>query len=76
MKLVHHKNRLPDKPWGCPLTKNRSNWCHAHCTPINTIGACGRVAPHALRGRTQRAIRMCNLKEESLQVQTVGAIQG
>ncbi len=47
------KNRAT---WGCPRTKNRSNWCYAFCTPKNGLGECGRPAAHALLGRTQRAI--------------------
>jgi hypothetical protein len=41
---------------GCPLTKNRSAWCYRLCPPVNGRGACGRIAPHALRGRTDLAI--------------------
>ena len=41
---------------GCPLTKNRSAWCYRLCAPVDGLGACGRVAPHALRGRTDLAI--------------------
>lgn len=41
---------------GCPLTKNRVLWCHRLCAPKNGIGACGRVAPHAVQGRTAEAI--------------------
>jgi hypothetical protein len=41
---------------GCPLTKNRSNWCFGLCRPDGERGLCGRVAPHAIVGRTQRAI--------------------
>lgn len=45
------------KEWGCPLTKSRTNWCYALCTPVEGKGECGRVAPHALTGRTDGAIR-------------------
>jgi hypothetical protein len=41
---------------GCPLTKNRSAWCYRLCAPEDGIGLCGRIAPHALRGRTDLAI--------------------
>jgi len=56
IRLVHTGNRPPDFHLGCPLTHNRSSWCNAYCVPVKGMGACGRIAPHALRGRTQRAI--------------------
>jgi len=49
--------RVPEYTFlGCSLTKSRTAWCHRVCTPVQGIGACGRVAPHALLGRTQEAI--------------------
>jgi hypothetical protein len=45
-----------DRLTGCPLTKNRSNWCFALCHPQGGLGHCGRAAPHAIVGRTQQAI--------------------
>jgi hypothetical protein len=48
--------------WGCPLTKNRSNWCYRMCAPVNGLGQCGRVAPHTLRGRTDLAIERYNAR--------------
>lgn len=56
MRLVHLKKTSERKAWGCPRTKNRSNWCHAWCTPQDGLGDCGRLAPHGMMGRTQRAI--------------------
>ena len=41
---------------GCPLTKSHSLWCHGLCVPKEGIGFCGRVAPHAVMGRTGAAI--------------------
>ena len=41
---------------GCPLTKSHTARCHRVCTPVGGIGFCGRIAPHALLGRTQQAI--------------------
>jgi hypothetical protein len=41
---------------GCPLTKSHSLWCHRLCVPKDGVGYCGRVAPHAVTGRTQEAI--------------------
>lgn len=31
--------------------------CRGLCEPIEGVGTCGRLAPHAMIGRTQRAIR-------------------
>jgi hypothetical protein len=57
MKLVRvHNNGSSRKAWGCPRTKNRSNWCYRMCVPHDGVGQCGRVAPHAVMGRTQQAI--------------------
>ena len=51
------RTRVPDYTFlGCPLTKSRTAWCHRVCVPVQGIGACGRIAPHALTGRTQAAI--------------------
>lgn len=41
---------------GCPETVSRVPWCYRICKPINGKGTCGRVAPHVLKGRIQRAI--------------------
>ncbi len=43
---------------GCPLTKSNSKWCYGMCKPVKGLGFCGRVAPHAIEGRTQKAIRL------------------
>ena len=55
-RLIQTHNHPPPFHVGCPLTNNRSCWCYALCVPVRGLGACGRVAPHGLRGRTQRAI--------------------
>jgi len=41
---------------GCPHSKDRTLWCHRVCKPRNGIGTCGRLAPHAMKSRLQRAI--------------------
>ena len=49
---------------GCPLTRNRTAWCYRLCTPDEEgAGRCGRVAPHGLKGRTQRSIEGFNRKQ-------------
>jgi len=40
----------------CPLAGHQVGWCRRLCDPIENRGLCGRVAPHALQGRTQLAI--------------------
>lgn len=57
MKLVNIKRQSERKEWGCPRTKNRSNWCHRWCTPgQDGEGDCGRLAPHGMLDKTQQAI--------------------
>ena len=55
--VKRERSRIPEYTClGCPLTKSRSLWCHRMCVPKNGLGVCGRVAPHAVTGRTQQAI--------------------
>lgn len=54
--LKRTRNRTPEFHIGCPLTHNRSSWCNQLCVPLHGRGPCGRIAAHALRGRTQKAI--------------------
>lgn len=69
MRLVHVRMDAERKEWGCPRTKNRSNWCHAWCVPKDGRGDCGRLAPHGLLGRTQLAI----LRQKDRESQTGNA---
>jgi hypothetical protein len=41
---------------GCAMSRHRSKFCFGICKPLHGLGACGRLAPHSLRGRTQIAI--------------------
>ena len=52
------RRKLPDyRGRGCVQTKNDSKWCNQFCVPdAEGKGDCGRIAPHALKGRTQVAI--------------------
>lgn len=51
------RSRIPEYTClGCPMTKSHSLWCHGLCVPEDGIGLCGRVAPHAVNGRTAEAI--------------------
>lgn len=50
-------NRIPAFVFhGCVVTRHRSKSCRAFCIPINGVGACGRIAPHAMKSRIQLAI--------------------
>lgn len=40
----------------CPYNGHQVGWCRGLCTPLEGVGPCGRLAPHALVGRTQLAI--------------------
>ena len=40
----------------CPMAGHQVGWCRGLCEPVGERGLCGRVAPHSLQGRTQRAI--------------------
>lgn len=48
--------RRPFNTLGCPMLRNQPCWCRGLCAPIDGHGICGRLAPHAMRGRTQVAI--------------------
>lgn len=50
-------HRLPEyRTLACPRYGHRITWCRQLCTPIAGKGDCGRLAPHAMLGRTQAAI--------------------
>ncbi len=40
----------------CPLVGHQASWCRFLCEPIEERGICGRLAPHSMQDRTQRAI--------------------
>jgi uncharacterized protein (TIGR00369 family) len=51
---------------GCPLTRNRSPWCFRMCEPdLEGHGHCGRIAPHALKGRIQAGILEYNKRQRA-----------
>ena len=45
---------------GCPRYGHRITWCRMMCTPTGNKGDCGRLAPHAMIGKTQAAIAAYN----------------
>jgi len=64
------RTRVPEYTClGCPLTKSQSLWCHRLCVPKDGIGTCGRVAPHAVVGRTAEAILKYKIRQGSVQAQ-------
>jgi hypothetical protein len=40
----------------CFMTGHQVSWCRGLCKPLDGYGLCGRLAPHAMVGKTQRAI--------------------
>ncbi len=40
----------------CPYNGHQVSFCRGLCEPIEDQGHCGRIAPHAMIGRTQAAI--------------------
>ena len=40
----------------CPMVGHQASWCRGLCRPLEGRGICGRLAPHAMLDRTQRAI--------------------
>ncbi len=69
MRVIERRRSFELKEWGCPRTKSRSNWCHAHCVPHEGLGDCGRLAPHAMLGRTQLAILAHRRRAETPEVE-------
>ncbi len=67
IRTVRTKRGVREYYWvGCPLTKNRTAWCFRICDPdAEGKGQCGRLAPHGLKGRTQRAIADHNAKKRA-----------
>ena len=46
--------RVPEyRTVSCPFNGHQVGWCRALCTPVAGRGSCGRVAGHAIVGRTQ-----------------------
>ena len=60
MPLLHRRRRSRSLQLytvlTCPFNGHQVGPCRGLCTPIVGVGHCGRVAPHAMMGRTQLAI--------------------
>jgi hypothetical protein len=50
----------------CPYNGHQVSFCRGLCEPIEGHGHCGRLAPHAMIGRTQAAI--ASYKERPLKL--------
>jgi hypothetical protein len=48
----------------CPFNGHQVSGCLRLCQPIGDSGVCGRVAPHAMIGRTQAAIARCEARRK------------
>jgi hypothetical protein len=60
----------------CPLAGHQVGWCRGLCTPIDDVGLCGRIAPHSLQGRTQRAIAAQQADEAAKAAQAAAGRSG
>ncbi|MBW2527317.1 MAG: hypothetical protein JRI23_24255 [Deltaproteobacteria bacterium] len=49
----------------CPMVGHQASWCRGLCRPLDGHGICGRLAPHAMLDRTQRAILRYKLAQEA-----------
>jgi len=68
--IKRNRTRVPEYTClGCPLTKSHSLWCHRLCVPKEGIGTCGRVAPHAVVGRTAEAILKFKITQAGMREQ-------
>jgi hypothetical protein len=47
------------------MNGHQVSWCRGLCTPVDGHGLCGRIAPHAMIGRTQAAIAAYKAEREA-----------
>jgi hypothetical protein len=47
------------------MVGHQASWCRGLCRPLDGHGICGRLAPHAMLDRTQRAILRYKLAQEA-----------
>ena len=40
----------------CPHVRYQATWCRRMCVPVEGMGQCGRMAPHGMKDKIQRAI--------------------
>jgi len=65
LRPKHDRKRtsIRERPFStltCPLNGHQVSWCRELCEPVDERGQCGRLAPHAMLGRTQLAIATYN----------------
>lgn len=63
-----NKGLPPYRTIQCPMNGHQISWCMGLCKPIGKLGHCGRLAPHAMIGRTQAAIMAYQNAQTSLPV--------
>jgi hypothetical protein len=59
LKPKSERRRTPFRSYTvieCPYNGHQVSFCRGLCTPYEGYGHCGRLAPHAMIGRTQAAI--------------------
>lgn len=65
------QKRLPShRTLGCPMVRGKATWCRRLCSPHKGLGVCGRLAPHAMKDRRQKAI--ARQKEQEARAQGEG----
>jgi hypothetical protein len=67
LKPKHGRKRtsIRERPFStltCPLNGHQVSWCRQLCEPVDEHGPCGRLAPHAMMGRTRLAIASYNVR--------------
>ena len=67
-KSERRRTSIKERPFStlsCPLNGHQVSWCRQLCVPIADHGVCGRLAPHAMMGRTQLAIAAYNARRKA-----------
>ena len=67
LRPKHDRKRtsIRERPFStltCPFNGHQVSWCRQLCEPVDEHGLCGRLAPHAMVGRTQLAIAGYNAR--------------
>ncbi len=68
-KLTHTDKNPSQRTVHCKATSGLTKWCFAMCKPVHGYGFCGRPAPHAIRGRTQKAIARYNARQKAAEAE-------
>jgi hypothetical protein len=70
LRPKHNRKRtsIRERPFStlsCPLNGHQVSFCRQLCEPVDEHGLCGRLAPHAMVGRTQLAIATYNARTKA-----------